>query len=273
MSAYSARAGISCHVFIPSTAAENKLIQTLAYGAKIVKINGVTGNAVKMADEVSRRRGWPNVSTAAAYNPYALEGQKTAAYEIAEQLGWKAPDWVVIPFGSGNALAGQWAGFTDFFQLGLIRDRPRIAAVQAEGCAPFSDAVRRGLNISEVKPWENPQTIAGGVRDEYPYDIELALPAFRESNGSTVTVSDKEIVETMRLLSRDEGLFVEPTGAVASAGLKHFVEEKTIDKDETVVAMLTGSGLKDPGFLGKELPRPPVVDADISEVMKLVARP
>jgi threonine synthase len=126
------------------------------------------------------------------------------------------------------------------------------------------------LNSSEVEPWENPETIAGGVRDEYPYDIELALPAFRESKGSTVTVSDKEIIETMRLLSQDEGVFVEPTGAVASAGLEHLVEEKTIDKDETVVAMLTGSGLKDPGYLGKELPRPPIVDADSSEVLKLL---
>lgn len=270
MSAYSARAGIRCYVFVPSNAPSTKLIQSLSFGAKVVRVNGTTGNSVDMAREVGRKKGWVNVSTAATYNPYAMEGQKTAAYEIMEQLGWKAPDWLIVPVGSGNGLAGQWAGFKDFVEMGFIDKLPRIGAVQAAGCAPFTDAVEKGLEPSEVRAWEKPDTIAGGVRDEYPYDVELALPAFRESRGAAVKVTDREIVSTMKMLGRDEGIFSEPTGAVAAAGVRRLVESKAIDSDETVVAMVTGSGLKDPSVLSKEFPEPPVVDPDVDEILKLL---
>jgi threonine synthase len=269
MAAYSARAGIECYVFVPPTAAENKLIQSMAYGAKVVKVKGVQGNSDRMASKVAQKNGWPNVSTAATFNPYAMQGQKTAAYEILEQLGWEVPDWIVLPVGSGNCLAGQWAGFNDFSRIGLIKKKPKLAAVQSTGCAPFTDAVRNHLNVSEVKPWKNPNTIAGGVRDEYPHDLQLALPSLRESSGAAVSVTDQEILETVRLLARDEGMFVEATGAVTTAGLKHLVEEKIIDKDETVVAMLTGSGLKDPQHIGSILEKPRVIDPSIDSVAQL----
>jgi threonine synthase len=251
VAAYAARAGVGCHVYVPADAAGNKLIQSMAYGAEVVKVSGGTTGAVEVADRVSKERGWPNLSTAAVYNPYSLQGQKTGAFEIAEELGWVSPDWVVLPVGSGNVLAGEWAGFCDLLQLGLVDRRPKLAAVQAAGCAPFADAIRGGLEAKDVKPWRNPETIAGGVRDEYPYDLELAMPALRESGGTAVKVTDQEILQAMRSLARDEGLFVEPTGAVATAGLRRLVEEGEIDGDETVVALLTGSGLKDPRRFGE----------------------
>jgi threonine synthase len=222
-----------------------------------------------MAKKVSERTGWPNVSTAATFNPYALQGQKTGAYEIVEQLGWNVPDWVVVPVGSGNCLAGQWAGFKDLLNLGLIGKTPRLAAVQSTGCAPFTDAVRRGLQAAEVKPWENPSTIAGGVNDDYPFDVEFALPAIRESGGAAVSVTDEEIMETVRTLGR-EGAFVEPTGAVATAGIKHLADEKIVDNNETIVTLLTGSGLKDPHYLAKLLPKPPVIDPDIEAAIPML---
>ncbi|TMP99370.1 MAG: threonine synthase [Thaumarchaeota archaeon] len=268
MSAYSARAGIRCLVFVPSSAVPSKLLQVTTYGGKVIKVNGTTGNSVKLAADATRKFGWPNVSTAAVYNPYALEGQKTSAYEMVEQLDWKTPDWLVIPVGSGNNLAGHWAGFSDFDELGFTNRRPKIAAVQAAGCAPFTEAVEKGSKPSEVQAWENPETIAGGVRDEFPYDVELALPALRESKGVAVNVTDSEIIETMKGLGADEGIYSEPTGAVAAAGLKHLVASRTIDKDELVVVMVTGSGLKDPGSLSRQFPEPPVIDADINQATK-----
>jgi threonine synthase len=270
MSAYSARGGINCYVFVPSSAAENKLLQCASYGARVIKVNGIAGTSNEMAGKVAARNRWPNVSTAATYNPYSLEGQKTVAYEIAEQTNWNTPDWLVIPVGSGNNLAGEWAGFTDLTELGFIGKKPRIAAVQAEGCAPFADAVRRNLSTSEVKSWENPDTVAAGVRDEFPYDLEFALPALRESRGCAVTVSDREIVDAERSLARDEGIYVEPTGAVATAGLKNLIDDKLIDRDESVVVMLTGSGLKDPSAMAKELPQPLVVDPDLEKILQLL---
>ncbi len=268
MSAYSARAGILCWVFVPPTAVPNKLVQVMTYGGRIVKVNGTTGNSVKLASDTTKRYGWPNVSTAAVYNPYALEGQKTSAFEMVEQLNWKVPDWLVIPVGSGNNLAGHWAGFSDLIELGFTKRRPRIAAVQAAGCAPFTEAVEKGSRPSEVKAWENPETIAGGVRDEFPYDVELALPALRESKGVAVNVTDSEIIEAMKRLGADEGIYSEPTGAVATAGLNHLVASRTIDRDELVVIMVTGSGLKDPSSLGREYPEPPVIEADIDQATK-----
>jgi threonine synthase len=259
-------------VFVPSAVILNKLVQVMTYGGKVMKVNGTTGNSVKLASEVSRKFGWPNVSTAAVYNPYALEGQKTSAFEMTEQLEWNPPDWLVIPVGSGNNLAGHWAGFSDFNELGFTNKSPRIAAVQAAGCAPFTEAVQKGLKVSEVKAWENPETIAGGVRDEYPYDVELALPSLRESRGVSVNVTDKEIIETMKVLGAQEGIYTEPTGAVAAAGLKHLVESRTIDKADVVVVMLTGSGLKDPASLNKQFPEPPVIDAEINQATRYLAQ-
>jgi threonine synthase len=270
MAAYAARAGVSCYVFVPSDAPTNKLIQSMAYGAKVTRVKGGVAGTDLMAGMVGKRRGWPNLSTAATYNPYALQGQKTGAYEIAEQLGWKVPDWVVLPVGSGNVLAGQWAGFGDLLELGLIDRRPKLAAVQAAGCAPFADAFRRRLAPSEVKPWGHPDTIAGGVRDEYPFDVELALPALRESGGTAVTVTDQEIMDTAGYLARKEGVFVEPTGAVATAGLRQLVEDRAIDEDEVVVTMLTGSGLKDPQHIGSKMPEPPTVEPGEEAVTRLL---
>jgi threonine synthase len=269
MAAYSARAGIGCYVFVPSDAATNKLTQSIAYGARVTRVTGGVAGTDVAAGMVAKQKGWPNLSTAATYNPYALQGQKTGAYEIAEQLGWRAPDWVVLPVGSGNVLAGQWEGFKDLLGLGMIDRMPRLAAVQAAGCAPFTDAFRRGLSVSEVKPWKDPQTIAGGVRDEYPFDVEVALPALRESGGTAVAVADQEILEAMGSIARLEGIFVEPTGAVATAGLKRLKEEKAIDNDDVIVAMLTGSGLKDPQHLGGTMPEPPIIEPTAAAVARL----
>jgi threonine synthase len=269
MAAYSARAGIACYVFVPAEAPMNKLAQSMAYGARVTKVKGGVAGTDVVAGMVGKQKGWPNLSTATTFNPYALQGQKTGAYEIVEQLGWRAPDWVVLPVGSGNVLAGQWEGFKDLQHLGLIDRVPRLAAVQAAGCAPFTDAFRRGLSAAEVKPWENSQTIAGGVRDEYPFDVELALPALRESGGTAVTVTDREILEVMGSIARSEGIFVEPTGAVAPAGLKRLKEENAINKDDVVVAMLTGSGLKDPQHLGKMVPEPLIIEPTAEAVARL----
>ena len=267
LAAYAAKAGLQCIVLIPSgKIAYGKLAQAMVYGAKVVQIRGNFDQALKMVLELSEKHR--EVYLLNSINPYRLEGQKSLAYEICDQLNREAPDRVVLPVGNAGNISAIWKGFTEFHKLGLIEKLPKMTGIQAEGAAPIAKAIKNGRN--EIVPINQPETIATAIRIGAPVSWKKALRAIRESKGTAETVTDEEILEAQKMLARSEGLFVEPASASSIAGLKKLFESGKIDKDEVIVCVTTGHGLKDPDIAMKISEKPFEVDAEIGSVEKLL---
>ncbi|MBS7637126.1 pyridoxal-phosphate dependent enzyme [Candidatus Bathyarchaeota archaeon] len=183
-----------------------------------------------------------------------MEGDKTIAYEVCEQLGWKTPEWVIDNVGNGTHLYGMWKGFKEFKDLGFIDDLPKMVATGPVGGAPIVDCFKKG----EVAPLEScEESIAEGLVSRWSYDAPLALKALKESNGNAEYVSDGEILKAMSLLARLEGIFAEPSGAACLAALPKLVEAGIIDRKDEVVCLITGNGLKDPKS-GRRISKKPI---------------
>ncbi|MBS7656722.1 threonine synthase, partial [Candidatus Bathyarchaeota archaeon] len=201
---------------------------------------------------------------------FRLEGQKTAAFEIRDQLG-KVPDKLVVPVGNAGNISAIWKGFKELHELGLIERLPQVVGIQAEGAAPIVNSIKRSL--SEVKFVEKPETVATAIRIGSPVNWKKAVNAIKESKGLVETVSDGEILEAQRMLAQLEGLFVEPASAASVAGLIKLIKMGLVDKDEEVVCILTGHGLKDPEIVLKRFPAPIEVEATFEAVERLMAPP
>ncbi len=240
ISAFAASAGLPCHIFVPKTIPEAKLAQLRAFNAQIELVDGPYDEAFDLCMKESLRNGWYNRNT--AVNPYLAEGKKTGALEICEQLGWQAPDVVLVPVGDGCIISGVWKGFKDLYHLGFVETLPRLVGVQAQGSAPLVKAFKEGKKRAEIT---NVQTIADSISVGFPRDQVKALRAVHQSGGTFISVSDTEIVESIRYLSANAGIFVEPAAAAAFAGLQCLLKDGKIRSDQTIVVLLTGSGLKD----------------------------
>jgi threonine synthase len=243
--AYSTMVDIPCHVLVPPETSVGKLVRISIFGGRVLKVVGPVDNCISMAEQISKKHGWMNVTTNSRANPYALEGTKTASYEIAESLGWHVPDYLALPVGGGACFTGHWKGFRDLLNLGFIERKPHLIAVQSEGCAPFASAVRAEVGPENIRTWDNPRTIASGITDAYPIDGGNAYRALQDTGGLAETVSDDEIVEAQVLLARKEGIFSEPTGAVSLAGLIKLFRNGDIDAGDVVACEITGHGLND----------------------------
>jgi threonine synthase len=251
MAQYGARAGLDCHVFMPADVPELNRIECVAAGARTFLVRGLITDCGKIVREGTPHRGWFDVST--LKEPYRVEGKKTMGLEIAEQLEWKLPDVILYPTGGGTGLVGMWKAFQEMEALGWIgADRPRMVAVQSEGCAPIARAFREGREFAE--PWQDAQTLASGIRVPAAVGDFLMLQALRESGGTAVTVSDAEIDGGTRLITQQEGLFVCPEGGAVVAGLRKLLESGWIGGREQVVLFNTGTGLKYPECFPVELP-------------------
>jgi len=236
LAAYAARAGIEAEIYVPAYASPSKLAQISAYGAKLVKVEGTRERTAQVVQEAAAQGAY---YASHYYNPFTLEGLKTIAYEICEQLGWRAPDNLVLPVGQGNLLLGAYRGFEDLLTASLIERLPRLFAVQAEPCAPLYEAYQRGLD--DAFPIEKKETVAEGISSARPVRGRQILAAVRETGGAVLAVSDEAT-----LCARDElarrGLYVEPTSAVAIAALVQL--RGLIGLEEITIVPLTGSGLK-----------------------------
>jgi len=267
LAAYAAKAGLQCIVLIPSgKIAYGKLAQAMIYGAKVVQIRGNFDHALKMVLELSEKHR--EVYLLNSINPYRLEGQKSLAYEICDQLNREPPDRVVLPVGNAGNISAIWKGFTEFHKLGLIDKLPKMTGIQAEGAAPIARTIKNGKD--KIVPIDKPETIATAIRIGAPISWKKAIRAIRESGGTAETVTDKEILEAQKMLARSEGLFVEPASASSIAGLKKLFEAGKIDTDEAVVCVTTGHGLKDPDIAIKISEKPSEVDAEIGSIEKLL---
>ncbi len=241
--AYASRANMLCAVIIPEgQIAFGKLAQSIAHGAKIIKVKGNFDDALETLLKLCEEN--EKIYLMNSVNPFRLEGQKTIGFEIWEQMGNKMPDWISIPVGNAGNITALWKGIKELKGAKLVDEVPRLLGVQAEGASPIADAFHKGLN--EIMPIESPTTIATAIRIGKPASWRRALKAVRESKGYMVKVSDEEIIEAQKILARKEGIFVEPASASSLAGLKKALDLGVIDKGSSVVAILTGHGLKDP---------------------------
>lgn len=266
LSAYAARAGLRCIVFLPSgKVALGKLAQAMFHGAEVMSINGNFDEALEAMTALALEK---HLYLLNSINPYRLEGQKTIGYEIVRDLGWKAPDRIILPVGNAGNISAIWKGVKEFHDAGFIKDLPMMTGIQAEGACPVTNAFKKGDKC--VVPVENPETIATAIRIGAPVSDIKALNAIYDSNGYSETVTDGEILDAQRLLARTEGIGVEPASAASIAGLKKLVDEGVVDKGETITCVVTGHLLKDPNTAIEACTQPTQVDADIDTLREIL---
>jgi threonine synthase len=258
--------GLSPIIFVPATAPQAKIAQLLVFGARVFTVSGTYDEAFDLCLEATREYGWYNRNT--GYNPYTREGKKSCSFEICEQLGWQVPDLVLVPVGDGNILSGIWKGFRDFHEVGLIDRLPRLVAVQSERSSAVADAVLGDGTIRPVKA----DTVADSISVDMPRDGAMAVRAVVDSRGTAVKVSDEEILETIRVLARTCGVFAEPAGAAAAAGLRRMAAEGLVGGAERVVCLVTGSGLKDVASAMKVAGSPTPIDPSLASLREAAGR-
>jgi threonine synthase len=242
LAAYAARAGLEAKVFMPRDAKAPFVRECELYGAEVTLVDGLITDAGRVAAERGGPLGWYDTST--LKEPYRIEGKKTMGYEVAEQLDWQLPDWIVYPTGGGTGMVGMWKAFAEMAALGWIDPdrRPRMVTVQAATCAPIVRAFETGAERAE--PWENAHTIADGLRVPKAIGDFLVLRAVRESRGAAVAVNDADMVAGMRDLGRFEGISAAPEGGAALHALRVLYASGRIRSSDTVVVFNTGGALK-----------------------------
>ncbi|MCI4407845.1 MAG: threonine synthase [Thermofilum sp.] len=242
--AYSARAGLECIVVLPKgKVAKGKLAQALLHGAHVTEIEGVFDQALERVFVEAVLRGHKDLYPLNSYNPWRLEGQKTLAFEIVDEIG-VSPDVVIVPVGNAGNISAIWKGFKEMYTYGLVKRLPRMIGVQAEGAAPLVKTWQ--AKSSELIAVENPSTVASAIRIGKPVNWLKAMKAVEDSKGVFIAVSDKEILEAMRYLAINEGIGVEPASAASLAGYWKALEEGIVSRDELSVLIATGHALKDP---------------------------
>jgi threonine synthase len=270
----SASAHVPSVVFAPHTAPEAKVAQLLIYGARVFLVKGTYDQAFELSLAASKEFGWYSRNT--GYNPYTAEGKKTASFEICEQLaltksksssnGWGVPDQVFVAVGDGNIITGLWKGLRDLLALGWIEKMPKLMGVQAEGAAACYNAWKAGTDT--ITPVDA-HTISDSISVGLPRDGTRAVRAVRETKGAYLTVTDEEVLEAMRKLAREEGIFAEPAGATGYAGLAKAIRENLVDHDEAVVVVVTGNGLKDIHAAVKAAGKASLIEPNLESIRRI----
>ncbi|MDL2298567.1 threonine synthase [Synergistaceae bacterium OttesenSCG-928-D05] len=265
LSGFAAVAGLKSYIFVPEKAPAAKVTQLLVYGANVVLVKGDYADAFNLATAAIEKFGWYNRNC--AINPYLVEGKKTCAMEIAEQLEWSVPDKVFISVGDGCCISGLYKGFSDLMQLGMIDRMPQIIGVQAEGAKPIYDAIQSGAERIAFGPAD---TIADSISVGAPRNWAKALRAMRKSDGTAVAVTDEDILSAIPELARASGVFGEPAGVTGFAGFKKMAAAGKIGKDERVAVVVTGNGLKDIESAKKSVGKALLCEPDIDAFAKMI---
>ncbi|KAG2478589.1 MAG: Threonine synthase [Nitrosopumilales archaeon] len=266
--AHAAKGGFPCYVFAPSDIEHAKITQALSYGAEFIAVDGTYDDANRIAAQIGDSKGIGIVNI--NMRSYYVEGSKTLAYEVAEQLGWQVPDQLIVPVGSGAMLNAICKGFEELQSVSLLNDVSQIHVhcAQPHGCAPIVDAFKKGSN--EVIPVENPDTVAKSLAIGDPGDGRYVLKRLQQYNGYAEESNNKEILDAILLLAKTEGIFTEPAGGVSVAVLKKLVEDGKIDKNDSVICYVTGNGLKATESLMEVLKKPKVMQPDIAKISAVV---
>jgi len=242
MAAYAARAKMKALIYMPKDTPRSNIEESHITGAEVILVDGLISDAARFAREKAQAEGWFDLST--FKEPYRVEGKKIMGYELAETFDWSLPDVIIYPTGGGTGLVGMWKAFAELETLGWLRQskKPRMVAVQAEGCAPVIKAFEEGATVCEF--WPEAQTIASGLRVPKSFADRLILEDIYTSQGTAVAVSDEAILEAQKKLGTMEGIFAAPEGAATLAALEKLIQNGWIQPDERVVLFNTGSGLK-----------------------------
>jgi threonine synthase len=241
LAAYAAAAGIEAHIFMPRDVPQANLVECRTYGARVTLLEGLIGDCARMVAERKQAEGWFDISS--LKEPFRVEGKKTMGYEVAEQMGWEVPDAIIYPTGGGVGLIGMWKAFQEMETLGWIgKNRPRMVAVQSNGCAPIVKAWDEGKAVSE--PWPHAATLAAGLRVPKAYADYLVLDILHQSRGTAIAVADEEILDALRTWATHEGIFAAPEGAAALAAYRRLLASGFFQPEQKVVLFNTGSGLK-----------------------------
>lgn len=267
LAAYAARAHLEGIVLVPSGGiARGKLAQAVFQGARVVAIRGSFDNAMSVVLEAANRL---EAYVLNSINPFRIEGQKTAAFEVFEQLGDRVPEWLVCPVGNGGNLAAYWKGFQELRAIRATDRLPRLVAVQAAGASPIVDAFLEGKDT--IVPVTQPDTVASAIRIGNPANWSKTLRAIRESDGLAVKIPDAAILEAQSALARREGIFVEPAAAASVAGVVQLSEESVFDANDRVVCVCTGHGLKDPESALRSYAEPAAVNPSADAILAALA--
>lgn len=266
--AHAAKGGFPCYIFAPSDIEHAKITQALSYGANFIAVDGTYDDANRIAAQIGDSKGIGIVNI--NMRSYYVEGSKTLAFEVAEQLDWNVPDQLIVPVGSGAMLNAICKGFEELEGLSLVSNVPKMhmIAAQPHGCAPVVDAFKK--NKTEVTPVESPDTIAKSLAIGDPGDGQYVLKRLKQYNGYAEESSNREILDAILLLAKTEGIFTEPAGGVSVAVLKKMVETGKIDKNDSVVCYVTGNGLKTTEVMMEVLAKPQTMQADVAKIAALV---
>ncbi len=266
MAMYAAKAGLDAYVLLPAgKVALGKVAQALMHGAKVIGIEGNFDDALRIVREVCERE---DIYLLNSVNPFRPEGQKTIAYEIADEIG--VPDRVVLPVGNAGNISAIYKGFKELFELGLTDGIPKMTGIQAEGAAPIYRAFTEGKD--RIQPVTNPETVATAIRIGNPVNARKALRAIYDSKGVAEIVSDEEIIQAQKFLAAKEGIGVEPASAASVAGLRKLAAQGIVDADETVVCVVTGNLLKDPETVVRVCGEPITVEASVEAVLNAMSK-
>ena len=264
VSAYSSKANIPCYVVIPEGTPLGKMSQTLSYGSRVIQIRGTYDDASRLTEEIADKHGFYLAGDYA----FRAEGQKSCAYEILEQLNWSSPDKVIVPIGCGTNISAIWKGFKEFMELDFVDSLPQMIGVQGRNSSPIVEAFRRKLK--RWRPVRNPETVATAMMVGDPLDGTKVLKTLKESSGNAVSVSDEDILEAEKLLAKKESVFVEPSAAATLSAYSQMLDSGDISRDDKVVLVLTGAGLKDPVAALRVLPQPPSVDPSLKDISRFL---
>ena len=266
--AHAAKADLPCYIFAPSDIEHAKIAQALSYGPHYIAVDGTYDDANRIAAQVGDSKGVGIVNI--NMRSYYVEGSKTLAYEVAEQLNWQVPDQLVVPTGSGAMLNAICKGFEELETVSLVDkvSQMHMNCAQANGCAPIVSAFKK--NSTDVVPVERPDTVAKSLAIGDPGDGRYVLKRLKQFNGIAEESNNKEILDAILLLAKTEGIFTEPAGGVSVAVLKKMVEQGQIDKNEITVCYVTGNGLKATESLMEVLPKPQVMQPDVAKILAVV---
>ena len=259
VSAHAAKAGLNCYVFIPDGLEQGKIIGSAIYGPKTVAIKGNYDDVNRLCIEIGDKHGWAFVNV--NLRPYYSEGAKTHGFEVAEQLGWKLPQHIVVASAGGTILPKLAKGFQELIKVGLVEDTScKIYSAQAAGCAPIINALHKGTDlVTPVKP----RTIASSIAIGNPADGYYVIQAVKESGGWGESATDEEILDGIKLLARTEGIFTEPAGGTEVAVAKKLIESGRIPRDESIVVSITGNGYKTLETVVKSVEKPFTINATL----------
>jgi len=242
LAAYAAAAGIEANIFMPKDVPFANFVEAKMYGANVTLVDGLISDCGRMVAERKEQEGWFDIST--LKEPFRIEGKKTMGYELVEQLGWEYPDAVFYPTGGGVGLIGMWKAFAELEELGWVKPgkRPKMIAVQSSGCAPMVRAFEEHASASKM--WENAATFASGLRVPKPYGDYIMLEILRESGGVALALPDEVILASLQEWAKNEGIFLSPEGAAATAAYDHLLKTGFLKPEDRIVLFNTGAGLK-----------------------------